>query len=99
MADVKKKARVLEPEEKPKDPSAPFFLLTYSDVVTLLLCLFVLLFAMSSTQEESFKDLAESLQSALGTHSIPRSGTISGIIKPTFFVLPFDRLLAILLGL
>ncbi len=75
---AKRKKRKPEPI---KEPSAAFYLTTYSDVMTLLLCLFVLLFSMSSTQEESFKDLTESLQSALGIYSVPRLGSKNNTVE------------------
>ncbi len=53
---------------------------TFSDMMTLLLCLFVLLFAMSSTQEESFKELVQSLRSALGVQQVPEAGTREGLV-------------------
>jgi chemotaxis protein MotB len=47
---------------------------TFADMVTLLMCFFVLLFAMSSTQQETFKELMKSLKSALGIEEVPEAG-------------------------
>ncbi len=58
---------------------APGWMATFADLVTLLMCFFVLLFAMSSTQEESFKELIQSLKSALGVQEVPESGTREGL--------------------
>ncbi len=58
----------------------PGWMGTFADLVTLLMCFFVLLFAMSTTQEESFKELVKSLQSALGVQQLPEAGTREGLI-------------------
>ena len=52
---------------------------TFADLVTLLMCFFVLLFAMSTTQEETFKELIQSLRSALGVQEVPETGTREGL--------------------
>ncbi|OGR40506.1 MAG: flagellar motor protein [Desulfobacula sp. RIFOXYB2_FULL_45_6] len=66
-------------ESKKQKAGAPEWMNTYSDMVTLLLCLFVLLFAMSTTQQESYKKLTESLRSALGDRSVPEAGIREGL--------------------
>ncbi len=53
----KKKAAAKENAER--------WLLTYADLITLLMVFFVLLFAMSHTDVEKFKELAQSLHAAL----------------------------------
>lgn len=63
-----------------KKAGAPAWMATFADMVTLLMCFFVLLFAMSSTQQESFKELVESLKSALGVQQVPEAGTREGLI-------------------
>ena len=60
----------------------PGWLATFADMVTLLMCFFVLLFAMSSTQQESFKELVQSLKSALGVQQVPEAGTREGLMMP-----------------
>lgn len=70
------------PEEDEGDGGgggAPEWMATFADLVTLLMCFFVLLFAMSTTQQETFKELVESLRSALGVQSVPESGTREGL--------------------
>ncbi len=59
---------------------APEWMATFADLVTLLMCFFVLLFAMSSTQQETFKELVKSLRSALGVQQIPEAGTREGLM-------------------
>ncbi|WP_300667701.1 flagellar motor protein MotB [Desulfoluna sp.] len=59
---------------------APQWMCTFSDLVTLLMCFFVLLFAMSTIQEETFKELVQSLRSALGVQQVPETGTREGLV-------------------
>lgn len=59
---------------------APEWMATFADLVTLLMCFFVLLFAMSSIQEETFKELVQSLRTALGVQELPEAGTREGLI-------------------
>ncbi len=59
---------------------APEWMATFADLVTLLMCFFVLLFAMSTIQEETFKELVQSLKSALGVQQVPETGTREGLI-------------------
>jgi chemotaxis protein MotB len=58
MAEKKK------PEEEP-GPSSPLYMTTYGDMMTLLLCFFVLLLSMSTMEVEKFKAAAASLKGAL----------------------------------
>ena len=67
------------PEEKKGQEGAPGWMATFADLVTLLMCFFVLLFAMSTTQQETYKELVKSLRSALGAQAVPESGTREGL--------------------
>ena len=68
------------PEEGKKEAEgAPAWMATFADLVTLLMCFFVLLFAMSTTQQETYKELVQSLRSALGSQAVPESGTREGL--------------------
>ncbi|OQY53155.1 MAG: flagellar motor protein [Desulfobacteraceae bacterium 4572_89] len=68
------------PEEKKEEGGgAPEWMATFADLVTLLMCFFVLLFAMSTTQQETYKELVKSLKSALGAQAVPESGTREGL--------------------
>ena len=58
---------------------SPEWMATFADLVTLLMCFFVLLFAMSTTQQETYKELVKSLRSALGAQAVPQSGTREGL--------------------
>ncbi|MDR2137761.1 MAG: flagellar motor protein MotB [Synergistaceae bacterium] len=61
-------------------PGAPLFMATYGDMVTLILCFFVLLFSMSSVDVQKFKQALLSLQ---GTFGILKGGpTLEEIQEP-----------------
>lgn len=49
-----------------ESPSAPFWMVTYGDMVTLLLTFFILLISFSIMDEKKFEMAAESLRGALG---------------------------------
>ena len=53
---------------KQEDPpqGSPAWMATFSDLMNLLLCFFVLLFAMSSVDQEKFEELVVSLSSSFG---------------------------------
>lgn len=55
-------------QKKPEEPglSAPFYMGTYGDMVTLILCFFILLFAMSSIDAQKFQKALLSLRGSLG---------------------------------
>jgi len=53
-------------KEEEAGPSAPLWMTTYGDMMTLLLCFFVLLISMSTMEIEKFKAAAASLKGALG---------------------------------
>lgn len=50
-------------------PGAPLYMATYGDMVTLVLCFFVLLFAMSSIDSQKFQKALLSLRGSLGVLS------------------------------
>jgi len=55
----------MQPEE-PDTNESPEWLITYGDLMTLLLCLFVMLYALSTLQETRFQSVTESLRGAFG---------------------------------
>ncbi|UCH62531.1 MAG: flagellar motor protein MotB [Fidelibacterota bacterium] len=61
-------------------PGAPFWMTTYGDMVTLLLTFFILMFAMSSVNEQKFMQAATSLAQALGV--LPKNVSIVGEASP-----------------
>ena len=52
--------------EKPDTNESPDWLITYGDLMTLLLCLFVMLYAISTVQETKVHSATESLRGAFG---------------------------------
>jgi len=60
-------AKKKKEEEAPA--GSPAWMATFSDLMNLLLCFFVLLFAMSSTDTAKFEDLAQSLASSFSIFS------------------------------
>ena len=54
----------MQPENE--NPNSPDWLITYSDLMSLLLCFFVILFALSTVQETRFQSATESLRGAFG---------------------------------
>lgn len=55
------------------------WVITFADMVTLLMVFFILLFAMGTIEEEKFKQLRDSIRAALGTQEIPELGTREGL--------------------
>ena len=81
----------LEEEEEGGGGGAPLWMTTFSDLMTLLLCFFVLLFAMSTIQDEVFKEIIQSLRTALGVQTIPEAGTREGLIMDPSSPEPRER--------
>ncbi len=48
------------------EPSAPFWMATYGDMVTLLLCFFILMISYANMDERKWAQASKSLQGALG---------------------------------
>jgi chemotaxis protein MotB len=69
----------LEPEDEGM-PGAPFWMTTYGDMVTLLLTFFILMFAMSSINEQKFLQAANSLAKHLGV--LDKNVGIIGELSP-----------------
>lgn len=57
------KSKRNEPEEE-QDEGTPAWMVTYSDLVTLLLTFFILLFSMATLDKQKFIDVAESLRNS-----------------------------------
>lgn len=53
-------------DEEPKGAEIPAWMATFADLMCLLMCFFVLLFAFSKVEEEKFKQIAGSMKEAFG---------------------------------
>lgn len=67
MSDEKKK-----PEEEDDAPSSPAWMVTFADMMTLLMCFFILILSFSSIELDKFKMAMGSLQGALGTLGVQK---------------------------
>jgi len=72
-------AKKFEPEDEGM-PGGPHWMTTYGDMVTLLLCFFVLMFAMSTINEQKFLQAALSLGKALGV--LEKNVSVIGEMSP-----------------
>lgn len=58
--------RIKRKDEEEVEMSSPAWMVTYGDMMTLLLCFFVLLFSFSSIDSEKLEQIAEALRSRIG---------------------------------
>lgn len=58
------------PSEPPVDEGLPPWMATFADMVTLLLCFFVLLLSFANQNVEKFRDALGSIKGAFGVHEI-----------------------------
>lgn len=78
----KDKKKTLEEEEEDEHEcpeGAPAWIMTFADLVTLLMVFFILLFAMGSIEEEKWRQIKSSLKDALGQETIPEAGIREGL--------------------
>ncbi|HGY55131.1 MAG TPA: hypothetical protein ENK44_05495 [Caldithrix abyssi] len=61
-------------KEEIEEPSAPFWMVTFSDMVTLLLVFFILILSYSTIELEKFKGAMSSMKGALGV--LPEMGSM-----------------------
>lgn len=66
-------------KEELKEPSAPFWMSTFADMVTLLLVFFILILSYSTIQLEKFRGAMSSMKGALGV--LPEMGSIERTSK------------------
>ncbi len=67
MSDEKKKQ-----EEEDERPSVPAWMATFADMMTLLMCFFILILSFSSMELDKFKMAMGSLKGALGTLGVQK---------------------------
>ncbi len=61
------------------EEGAPGWMTTFGDMMSLLLTFFILLFSMSNVETVKFKQLLQSIKSALGVQNVPEAGTREGL--------------------
>jgi chemotaxis protein MotB len=83
----KKKKHVEEEEE---EETAPFWMISFSDLMTLLLSFFVLLFSVSSVEQKKLKEMAEVMDARFMMHGKHSSGNKAPTADPN---LPKSRYL------
>lgn len=82
-------------DKKQKDggPSSPAWMVTYSDMVTLLLTFFVLMLSMAEMDKVKFERAAVSLKGAFGIiNSTPQQKTKPQPVVPEIEVIPYEML-------
>ncbi len=67
-------------EEEDKELSSPAWMVTYGDMMTLILCFFVLLFSFSSVDTARFQEVMEALQARMGILDGGRTFTPAPVI-------------------
>jgi chemotaxis protein MotB len=73
-----------KPKERP--PGAPAWMTTYSDLFTLLMCFFVLLFSMSTVSSDKYEQVTASLKSVFSGSP----GLLYGGVNPIGEEMPFE---------
>ena len=71
MSEEQPKEEKKKQKKKSSGGGAPAWMVTYSDLVTLLLTFFVLLLSMASLDPVRFTEASSSLKDAFGMHSVP----------------------------
>ena len=59
-------AEKAKPKQEEQEAGAPAWMVTYGDMMSLLLCFFIMLVAMSEIKDEKFQKLLESVRRAFG---------------------------------
>lgn len=73
-------------EEEEAPAGAPLWMLSYGDMVTNLLCFFVLLFAMSKVDTEKVIGLLESLSETFNPRSVEANATPTGPVENPYIL-------------
>ena len=68
--------------EEPEKDMGERWMASYMDMVTVLMCLFIVLFAMSTVDEGKYEELRNSLAEGFGVAHVVTSETSTGIIVP-----------------
>lgn len=74
-----RRRRGAQPEEHHVDER---WMASYMDMVTVLMCMFIVLFAMSSVDQDKFEKLRNSLATGFGTQISQKVDTATGVVVP-----------------
>ena len=78
----------MKKREEEASGGSPEWMTTFSDLMNLLLCFFVLLFSMSSVDEEKFEELVASLSASFGV----MEGGAASVLEGTLISSGMDNL-------
>ncbi len=67
---------------EPSEPETPEWIMTFADMVSLLVTFFILLMTYSSMEEENFSKMAGSMAGGFGAIADPRASTKESLNKP-----------------
>lgn len=68
--EVEEQVEPRQPEEPPGDEGLPAWMATFADMVTLLLCFFVLLLSFAEQSEQKYRDALGSIKGAFGVKEV-----------------------------
>jgi chemotaxis protein MotB len=77
---VARRRRRHEPEEEHENEER--WMASYMDMVTVLMCMFIVLFAMSTVDQKKFEQLKDSLATGFGQVKTQKIDTASGVVVP-----------------
>lgn len=72
-------------DDEPEHPNERW-MASYMDMVTVLMCMFIVLFAMSTVDQSKFEKLANSLATGFGAVDVGRIDTAEGVVVPSDMV-------------
>ena len=78
MSTSKRRGRKAEEEEHPDER----WMASYMDMVTVLMCMFIVLFAMSTVDQEKFEQLKASMSTGYGETESNTVDTAKGVVVP-----------------
>jgi chemotaxis protein MotB len=78
MSSRRRRKRGSDEENHPDER----WMASYMDMVTVLMCMFIVLFAMSTVDQKKFEDLANSLATGFGATDVGAIDTAEGVVVP-----------------
>lgn len=76
---ARRRRKLVEDEDSHPDER---WMASYMDMVTVLMCMFIVLFAMSTVDQKKFEDLANSLATGFGATDVGAVDTAEGVVVP-----------------